>query len=89
VGTKRSLARRLPDLSTTFRDPTFLEAWRIHIQVVRCDGRLARFSALRGKISAKPLSRQTPCQSMPIATTALPFIVRVGPGGAMELRIAM
>jgi hypothetical protein len=30
----------------------------------------------------------TPYRSTPIATTALPFVVRVSPEGAMEMRIA-
>jgi hypothetical protein len=42
----------------------------------------------RGMSRRTPLSLPTQRRSTPIATTALPFIVRIGPEVALEMRIA-
>ena len=55
-------------------------------QPMRC-GCLPRGPAVRGGTGAGLLSRPTPRQPTPITTTALPFIVRVGPEGAMSVRL--
>ena len=78
----------IADASTTFQDPTFLEALCIQIQVVGRDGGLAHVSALlRGKISTKVLSQAAPPRSTPIVTTGLRFSVFLNAEGVRRLRI--
>jgi hypothetical protein len=46
-------------------------------------------SAYRDGRQRAPLWLPTPCRSRPIATTALPFVVRVSPEGAVSVRLTV